>query len=84
MMPEEFQSRFRLRKTSGPRTCTGAEPCVCAAETCGGAWYCRACIHPSGNRLWLGGDPDHIVCDRHEPYQTTPFPSYAPASSCVG
>lgn len=83
MMPEEFQARYHLRKTSGPRSCTGEDPCVCSASTCSGAWYCRACIHPSGNRLWLGGDPDHVVCDRWAGYQCTTFPSYTPSSSSV-
>lgn len=83
MTPEEFPNRFRLRTTQGPQTCTGENPCVCSAVTSQCAWYCRALVCTSGRRVWLGGNSDHIVCDRWAAYRCTPFPSYTPSSSSV-
>lgn len=83
MTPEEFPSRFHLRTTHGAESCTGERPCVCSATTMHGAWYCRAVACDGGRRVWLGANPDRIVCDLHQPY-TNPFPAASPDTSSVG
>ena len=73
MIPEEFAATFHVRHATGPRSCTGAEPCVHSAVAPSGAWYCRFTMQTSGRRMPLGGNPDRVVCDRHAPYRVNPF-----------
>ena len=74
MTPEEFNARNHIRHATGPRACTGDEPCVHAAEDGACRWYCRLTLQTSGNRLALGAHPERVVCDLHAPFRVNPFP----------